>query len=152
MANMARVFGDDASATPDCGFYVVLGRVPSFPHDPTDSRRTQDETDAREDLRHSLVSHRRAQALQLPHEIPDEIGISVDRLDGLNQGAFTGLVEPTHPDHESLKVDQEHLGRLLQIPASCRSELENSQSLDRGVVGPTPGPGPLPAPIPILKC
>ena len=35
-----------------------------------------------------FVPHRREQALQLPHEIPDEVRISVHGLDGLNRLSF----------------------------------------------------------------
>ena len=126
---------------------IALGRCASFPHDPTDRRRAQDETDPGEHLRHPFVTHCRAQALQLPNEIPDEIGIVVDGLNGLNERTFPWLVDAPHPMKKRLQVDQKDSGRLLQVPTPSGAELENSHPLDRGVVRPTPGLGSLPAAI-----
>jgi hypothetical protein len=144
---MAGVLGNDTSPTLDSHLGIVIRRSTSFPHNPTDRRRAEGKAGSAKNLRQSLVSHRREQAPQLANEIPDEIRVPVDRFDGLNQGALARFIEPTHPDHERLKVDQEHLGRLLQIPAASRPELENPHPLDRGVVGSSPGLGPLPAAI-----
>jgi len=85
MPNMPRILGDDTAATPDSHFGIVIRRPRPFPHYPTDRRRAQDETDPGEHLRHPLVSHRWEQALQLPHEIPDKVGVAVDGLYGLNE-------------------------------------------------------------------
>jgi hypothetical protein len=96
---------------------------------------------------HTLVPHRRAQALQLPNEVPDEVRVAVDGLNGLNERTFPWLVYAPHPVEKGLQVDQEDSGRLLQVPTPSGAELENSHPLDRGVVRPTPGSRPLPSAI-----
>ena len=144
---MPRIRGDDTTATRDRHFGIVLGRCASFPHDPTDRRRAQDETDPGKHLRHPLVSHRWEQALQLPHEIPDKVGVAVDGLYGLNERAFPWLIDTPHPMKKRLQVDQEDSGRLLQVPTPSGAELENSHPLDRGVVRPAFRAGPRPSAI-----
>ena len=147
MPNMPRILGDDTAATPDSHFGIVIRRPRPFPHYPTDRRRAQDETDTGEYLRHTLVSHCRAQALQLPNEVPDEVGVAVDRLNGLYERTLPWFVHATHPMKKRLQVDQENSGCRLQVPAPSGAKLEDSHPLDRGVVRPTTGSRPLPAAI-----
>lgn len=83
----------------------------------------------------------------MPHEVPDEVGIAVDRFGGLDQRTFAGLIETAHPDQESLQVNEEDAGGFLQRPASGRSELQDPHALGGRVVRSATGAGPLPSAI-----
>jgi hypothetical protein len=56
-----------------------------LPNHAPDGGRTQDQTSSGQHLSYTFRSHRLEQALQLPHEILDEVGVAVDGLRRLDQ-------------------------------------------------------------------
>ena len=63
--------------------------------DSPNRRGPQAKPDSGQYQRHALAAHRREQTLQLSHEIPDEIRVTIHGLDSLNQLSFAMLVEPS---------------------------------------------------------
>jgi hypothetical protein len=84
-----------------------------------DGGRAPYRTCSSEHLGDTFRSHRREQTLQLPDEIPDEVGVTVYRLDRLDQVAFAVLGESAHSNQQRLQIEQEHAGRLFRGPAAC---------------------------------
>jgi hypothetical protein len=118
---MAGVLGDHlGTAAFDLDVRVQVWRRATLEHHPPNRRGSEAESGTSQDSRHAFVPHGREQTLQLPHEIPDELRVAVDGLDGLNEGSLPVLVEPPHPDQQGLKIDDEDLRGPLQGPAaSC---------------------------------
>ena len=138
--------GDYATATSSARVGIGLWPAALSNH-ATDGRCAEAQPRPTEHLRHALVTHRWEQSLQLPHEISDKIGVTIHRLDGLNEISLSVLIEPTHPRLRRLRVEQEHPRSLLQIPPASRPEPEESHALSRCVMGSSPGPRALPATI-----
>jgi hypothetical protein len=121
---MPRVLGHHSASSLDLHVRVRVRRLTSFAHDPSDRRGSQAQSDSGQDPCRSLAAHCRKQTLQLSHEIPDEVRVAVDGLDGSNERSFPVFVEPTHPYQQRLQVNKEDPRRVLQGPAraarSCR--------------------------------
>ncbi len=62
-----------------------MPRIASDHAAPADRCRTQRQAGTSEKLSHAFVAHRREQSFQLPHQVPDEVGVAVDRLDRLDR-------------------------------------------------------------------
>lgn len=103
--------------------WLIVRRRSALSLDPSNRRCAEPEPDPSEDVGHALATHRGEQRFQLPDEIPHEIRVAVDRLHGPNQGPFTELIQPTHPDQERLHIEEKDPGRLLECPTSSSPEL-----------------------------
>jgi hypothetical protein len=145
---MAGVPGDHRG-TPslDLNVGVQVWRRDPLDQHPPNRRRSEAAAGTSQHARHALVAHGREQTLQLSDEIPDEIRVAVDRLDGSDKGSFPVLVEPTHPDQERLQIDEEDLCGPLQGPAASCPNLQDPHALAGNVVRPAPGSGPFPATV-----
>jgi len=84
---------------------------------------------------------------QLPDEMADEVGESVDWVDDLNQRALAVFVNAPHSRAQRLLVDQKGPGGLLTGPAADGFELEDPHALEGRVVGASSRGQPAPASV-----
>jgi lysophospholipase L1-like esterase len=82
---VVRIPGNHTPPTAGRHSNIVLRRLTVLPDDASDRRPAKEEGGSSQHPRQSFKSHGREQALQLPQELPDEIGVTVDGLDYLDQ-------------------------------------------------------------------
>jgi len=141
-----RIPGNNSSPPP-LGLGLILGRSTALPDHPPYRGCAEVQPGSGEHLSHALVSDLREESFQLTDEIPNEVRITVDGLDGLNQVSLAMLVDATHPDLQGLQVNQKDPDGLLQRPTPGCTELQDSHALGWRVVRTSPGSRTLPAAI-----
>ena len=144
---VTRIPSHDTTTASRTRFLGVLVRRFLFPDDSVNRRRAEMQPRSSQHLCHAYSTDRREQHLPLPDEIPNEVRITVDGPDGLNQISLTVLVDATHPDLQRLQVKQKDPGGLLQGPTSGGTKLQDSHALRWGVVRPPTRMGSFPTSI-----
>ncbi len=119
----------------------------AFADHPADRRCAEGQAGTGEDLGHAFVTDHGEQSFELSHQVSDEVGVAIGRLDRLDKTGLTLFVDTAHPMEQSLQVDQEDMGSLFQVSSASRSELKDAHSLGGRIVRPAPGLRPLPAAI-----
>ena len=111
--------------------------VRSSSQHPADSRGAEMQPSTAQDIGDARLAHDRAKDLEATNKISHEGGILVDWLTGLDQGAMTVFIQPTHPGSHRRRGDEQALGSLFQRPAAGSAQLQDGESLN-GLVEGTP--------------
>ena len=87
-----------------------------------------------QNLRKAYFADRGQRRAERTHELTDEVGESVDRLAGLDEGVRPLFVDTAHPVSDRHRRHQETARRLSERPTRGRAELEDVESRGRRVV------------------
>ena len=114
------------------------GSLPAGPllqHAP-DGGGAQVQTGPTEHVGDASLAHGRAEHLEPPHEVSDEIGVLVDRLGRLDESVRSFLTEASHPGGDGRRCHDHVFGRLFEGPGSGGPQLEDGETLHGLIVGP----------------
>jgi hypothetical protein len=118
---------------------AVLGPLPHWLTAATDRAHGESETRSGQCLRDPFLSHRRAQRLQLPHDMAYELRQAVHGFGSLEERVPTALVGSPHAGRKGCRPEQEPSRSFWPRPSTRRPELEDRQALGGSIVRPTPG-------------
>jgi hypothetical protein len=103
---------------------------------PSNRRGPEVEASPGEDLRGSHLSKGRAENLETPYDVGDEVGKSVHRFGQADESIRTLLIEPAHPGGNRKGGHQEDSSGLGEGPASGGAKFEDRQSRRGGIMRP----------------
>jgi hypothetical protein len=95
------------------------------------------EAGAGKDLSDLHFPQGRAESLQAPHDVADELGKAIDRFRQLDERVGPFLIEPGCPGGDGERAHLKDPRRLGEGPATTSAKLENGQSRRWRIVGPS---------------